>query len=588
MTMLWAAAFLVPLALATAFAVASFALQSVTDRHRSWLMRGAWIAVFPAGVLAWVAPTGAAVQIDWLMLGTNLAMDQIARPLTLLAVVVYGVALMFIPRSVSERGPGLCALLLLCFVGNLVAFTAADAVTFYLGFTVMSFVGYALVVHSRNPDSQRAGQIYLVMTVLGECAVLAAVMLTVASGGLMIHAAPAAVADSEQRDLIIVLFLIGFGVKAGTVPLHVWLPLAHPAAPTPASAVLSGVMIKAGLIGWLRFLPLGEVESRGWAEIVLAVALVGAFVAVPIGLLQSNPKVVLAYSSISQMGFLAALIGVALYEPAFAPACIAAAVVYALHHGMAKGALFLGIDAWGRYANRAVVGAGLVLAAVAVIGAPVTSGHIAKYAAKEAVGSATVPLGGGVDLTLVLTFVGLGSTLLLARFGWLVVHSQSGSDRLDPVAVAWWGMVPLGFGATWWFGVRGPEVLDPPAPFDLGTWTDQLWPMVLGLVLASGVAWASVRDIPPAWLAHPRGDVIPPGDLVVPEERVVQRGAVIVSSTISWWSGRYRAGIDRVIASLRVPRWVDAAQSGLDRWVVSGVVTLVTLAVAVVVMVGGR
>ena len=94
--------------------------------------------------------------------------------------------------------------------------------------------------------------------------------------------------------LTVVLLFIGFGVKAGLVPLHVWLPLAHPAAPPAASAVLSGAMVKAGLVGWLRFLPLGQhergLEVLGW--VLMALALIGAFLAVVVGVLQDDPKVV--------------------------------------------------------------------------------------------------------------------------------------------------------------------------------------------------------------------------------------------------------------------------------------------------------
>src|SRR5699024_2367349 len=148
--------------------------------------------------------------------------------------------------------------------------------------------------------------------------------------------------------------LVGFGVKAGTVPLHVWLPLAHPAAPPAASAVLSGAMVKAGLVGWLRLLPSGPDQTGltdgaipqtvaifGW--VLLVSALAGGFASAVLGVLQNDPKVVLAYSTISQMGFTTAVVAVGLIEPEFGDVTAAAAVLYAVHHGLAKGALFLGV-----------------------------------------------------------------------------------------------------------------------------------------------------------------------------------------------------------------------------------------------------
>ena len=107
------------------------------------------------------------------------------------------------------------------------------------------------------------------------------------------------------------LLWLGLGVKAGVIGLHVWLPLAHPVAPAPASAVLSGAMIKAGLLGWLTVLPLG-MESLSpammqFGNVVLVAGFAAAFGAALYGIWQSHPKAILAYSSISQMGMLTAL-----------------------------------------------------------------------------------------------------------------------------------------------------------------------------------------------------------------------------------------------------------------------------------------
>jgi hydrogenase-4 component B len=119
--------------------------------------------------------------------------------------------------------------------------------------------------------------------------------------------------------LAVGLLAAGFAVKAGIMPLHVWLPLAHPAAPVAASAVLSGALIKAGLIGWLRLLPLGGAAWPGWGTVFVVVGLTTAIAGALIGVAQTRPKVVLAYSSVSQMGIIATLVGVGLLAPAAAP-----------------------------------------------------------------------------------------------------------------------------------------------------------------------------------------------------------------------------------------------------------------------------
>ncbi|GAB3059449.1 complex I subunit 5 family protein [Sediminivirga luteola] len=546
------------------------------------LCRFGWLATVPAGVAALAGPAELS-RVDWMVLGTSVQMDALARPLLGMTAVLYGLALAFIPRSGVDRGPALTAFLLLCFAGNAGVFLAADIVTFYLSFTVMSFTGYLLVVHSRSRESRRAGRIYLVMTVLGECAVLAGLLLVARTGITVLAEAPAAVADSPHRDAIIALLLIGFGVKAGTVPLHVWLPLAHPAAPTPASAVLSGAMVKAGLAGWLRFLPLGESEPlTGWGTAFMVLALAGGFLAVPVGLLQDNPKVILAYSSISQMGFLAALVGAALAVPELAGACIVAATVYAVHHGLAKGALFLGVQAWDRERlPRAVVVLGLVMAGLSVIGAPLTGGYVAKYGAKEAVGDATVPAAGGLELTEVLPWVGLGSTLLLARFAVVLWRRDRRREPAPALRGAAWACLAL------FTAVPVALVAAARPAFTMPGWTDpaalwgQSWPLLLGALLAvAAAALARRRELEDNRLAHPRGDTVPPGDLIAVEERAAAALLRLLRRGMTAARGVAGDVRERVAAAPSPLAGIGRVQERLGAWTGSGVLLLLVLAAA--------
>lgn len=574
---LWILAGLVPLLTAASVALAGLGPNRFTRRARAGLTRFAPLAVAPTAALALWAEDGPA-RIGWLLLGTTMQFDAPARSLVLMACALYAVALASVRVAPVERAPALSALLLICFVGNAGVFAAADAVTFYLCFAVMSFVAYALVIHDRTAPARRAGRIYLTLTVLGESAVLAALLLTTAAGGLQISDAPAAIAASADRDLIVALLLVGFGVKAGTVPLHVWLPLAHPAAPAPASAVLSGAMITAGLAGWLRFLPLGEIAAPAWGTTFLALALVGAFAAVPIGVLQKDPKVILAYSSISQMGLVAALVGVALTDPRLAPVCISAAVVYAVHHGLAKGALFLGVPLWkqsgGRY--RIVVIAGLSAAALSLAGAPLTAGYAAKYAVKDAVG--VLPPGPlGVPLELVLTLVGTGSTVLLLRAGWVLLRSAPRADANGGPLAAWLLIVAGALPLT----VLGPlarAMALPVVPGDPAQWWSAAWPILTGLALAALAGWSGHRGWLPEWMAHPDGRAVPPGDTIVFEEAAARRVVAAVR--------RGRSRIAPAAGSvagllLRVPSPAPSlarAQAALDRWTVSGALTILLLA----------
>jgi hydrogenase-4 component B len=561
-TNLWLLALVPGAVLATALAL--------PGGHRDRLARWAALAPLAALPLALSGPAAGSVSLPWLLLGARLEVDVLGRPLLLVAALVYAAALAGAAQAVEERRPLFTALLLTCWSGNALLVVAADAATFYVGFAVMGLSAYGLVAHLRTPAVLRAGRIYLVMTVLGELAVLAGLLLVVAAGGFLLPDAPAAVAASEHRDLAVVLLLVGFGVKAGLVPLHLWLPLAHPAAPAPASAVLSGCMVKAGLLGMLRFLPLGEAAMPVAGAVVGALALGAAFLAVVVGLTQRDPKANLAYSTVSQMGFHLVLVGVALSSPRLAPGAVAAVVLYAAHHGIAKGALFLGVavsKAYGGSALRWVVRGGMALAALAVAGAPLTSGAAAKYSAKLAVEDAGVA---GLELVVALPLVGIGTTLLLLRLMSLLPEVPPTAARLGPPGLlgSWLLLVLLGAPAVWWLLAGWLPEAPAPAASPAALW-DATWPVLAGLALAA-VAVAAARRRPDR-----RFRELPAGDVVVLAEaagRRVSRGAGHLAARAQRPAGRDRPR--RPAPSALVTR----AEQRLSGWAASGAGALVLLA----------
>lgn len=507
MNALWLIATLPTLAVLGAFVVPA--------GRRPRLVRAAALAPLAAVPLALAGPRAGPVDLPWLLLGVRLEIDDVGRPLLLVAALLYGAALAASPQAVPERRPAFAAFLLACWLGNAGVLVAADAATFYVSFAVMGLSAYGLVVHDRTARAFRAGRIYLVLTVFGELALISGLFLVVGAGGHLIADAPASVAGSPSRDLIVALLMVGFGVKAGLVPLHGWLPLAHPAAPAPASAVLSGCMVKAGLVGMLRFFPLGEASMPRAGAFLGFLALGAAFFAVIVGLTQRDPKANLAYSTVSQMGFHLVLVAVALASPDLAPAAVAAAVLYAVHHGMAKGALFLGVavhKAYGSSAARHLVRGGLVLSALAVAGAPFTSGAAAKYSAKEAVDGAGVA---GVELVTALPLVAVGSTLLLFRFLRLLPDAKPSRVHagVPGLLASWTGVVLLATPLTWVLASRWV----PDAPGPSATLSASLtagWPVLLALALV----WIGSRLIAPRTVPE-----IPPGDVVVLAEAAIAR-----------------------------------------------------------------
>jgi formate hydrogenlyase subunit 3/multisubunit Na+/H+ antiporter MnhD subunit len=476
-----------------------------------------WAAA-PAFVLALVPDPGPPITVPWLFLGTTIGLDVTGHVFLFLVSTLWLAAGVYARRYVAEdpQRARFFAFFALTMAGNLGITLAGDIGSFYLSFALMTFAAYPLIVHAGHAEAMRAGRIYLIMAVVGEAMLLVAFLLIASAGSsLTLASVPATVAVSPWRDLIIALLLGGFGIKAGALPLHVWLPLAHPVAPTPASAVLSGALIKAGLLGWLRFLPLGEIDLDGWGSLLIVVGVVSAFFGVAIGVTQRDPKIALAYSSISQMGIINIAIGAGLAEPVAWPAAQVAALVYVLHHGLAKASLFLGVGVavetpTAGLRRRLVLGA-MALAGLALAGAPLTSGALAKLSLKDAAALAPVPWAGWLDLLLPLAAV--GTTLLMARVLHILPFGREDRDEGPPrgLVVPWaalvGGVVVVAFLVPPYRGVE--VVVDLLLPASL--WTNA-WPVAVALALA----WAARR-----WSASSgrRIDPVVAGDMLVPLER---------------------------------------------------------------------
>lgn len=368
----------------------------------------------------------------------------------------------------------------LVLAGNLGVFLAADIVSFYVSFALVSLMAYPLVIHDGQPASLRAGTAYVVLAVIGETALLAAFMLAslAAGGSLWIEDVRAGLGLPGSPSAILWLLILGFGIKAGLMPLHVWLPVAHPAAPVPASAVLSGAIVKAGIFGLLAFLPFGApVPVEGTVLALLGFG--GLFAGALLGLAQPGGKAVLAYSTVSQMGLLMGTLGAALAAGLPAGAVLPAAALYALGHGLAKGALFLsyGLAPWcGRGWRGGLLGVTLLLA-LSIAGLPFTAGALAKSAVKLPAGAFGATLIGLSALT---------TALVLARFLAVLPAGRDGAGR-PPLRLA---LPVLGLAGA---ALVLPVILYPAvagkAPFagaTPDTLLDSAWPLGLAGLLVIG------------------------------------------------------------------------------------------------------
>lgn len=473
----------------------------------------AWLAPFPALALAMVGDEAAVLKLPWMLTGVAFGVDAAGHTFLLFTSLLWLLSGLF-AYSYLRRDTAVVrfhVFFLLTLAGNLGLVLAQDMVAFYLGFALMSFAAYVLVIHTGTGEALRAGLVYIVLVVIGEALIISGILIAASAAGTEFAGLGARLAQAPDRDLIVGLLLAGFAIKAGAVPLHVWLPLAHPVAPTPASAVLSGAMIKAGLLGCLRFLPAGEVALPAAGELCIAIGMLSALYGVAVGIVQSDVKTVLAYSSISQMGLMTMGVGVGLSAPQAWPAAAAAVAIYALHHGLAKGALFLGASIAGRGSQaglfRYAVPAGLLLPALALTGAPLTSGMPAKALIKSAV------LMSGAEwaspVLALMSIATVGTTLLLGRF--LVLAWPRGL-RSEPVPIGLmlpWGLLLAAVASLTWIVLPGKAFERTPGISVPDAWA-ALWPVVLGGALAFAVA-------------RRRWDLrIAPGDVLVPVVRLLE------------------------------------------------------------------
>ena len=230
---------------------------------------------------------------------------------------------------------------------------ADDAFSFLMSWEFMSLSSWALVIaHHHIRENLRAGYIYLLMASFGTLALLLAFgLLAGADGNYAFEAIRAVRPSIGLAALVLILVLIGTGSKAGLVPLHVWLPLAHPAAPSHVSALMSGVMTKVAVYGFVRivFDLLGQ-PDWWWSLVVLAAGGVTAAMGVLYALMQRDLKRVLAYSTIENIGIIFAALGLALAfkadgMPLAAALALTAALFHVFNHSLLKSLLFCGAGA---------------------------------------------------------------------------------------------------------------------------------------------------------------------------------------------------------------------------------------------------
>jgi hydrogenase-4 component B len=240
-------------------------------------------------------------------------------------------------RKSENIKPGLIGLQYHLFLASMLAVCLADDAYFFLvAWETMALSSYFLVITDHKvPEVRRAGFLYLLIAHLGAISILLCFgVMQNNAGEYTFELMRAARLSDFWATVVFVLALAGFGAKAGFLPLHIWLPEAHPAAPSPVSALMSGVMLKTAIYGLLRVtFDLLEQQIWWWGVVALAVGLATALLGVMFAAVQTDMKRLLAYSSIENIGIVLAAIGLAIIFHAYAMNMLAAlALIAALYH----------------------------------------------------------------------------------------------------------------------------------------------------------------------------------------------------------------------------------------------------------------
>ncbi len=330
---------------------------------------------------------------------------------------------------------------------------ARDGILLIVAWEIMSVASFFLVTYEHDrADVRRAGILYLMASQLGAVCLLALfVLLGRGAGSFDFDRLGAAAAVPGLANAAFLIALAGFGTKAGFWPLHVWLPDAHPAAPTHVSALMSGVMIKMGIYGLLRTLGFLGTPPAWWGAVLVAVGGVSGVVGVLQALAQHDLKRLLAYHSVENIGIIAlgiglGLLGVSHGHPGIAFLGYGGALLHVLNHGLFKGLLFQGAGSiqhgtgtrdleslGGLYRRMPTTGLLFLVGSIAICGLPPLNGFVSEWLIYVGAfrGGAALPPGWSVfAIVVVLSLAligGLAAACFVKAFG-VVFLGEARSD----------------------------------------------------------------------------------------------------------------------------------------------------------------
>ncbi|MBF0217003.1 MAG: hydrogenase [Candidatus Omnitrophica bacterium] len=359
--------------------------------------------------------------------------------------------------------------------------TANNVILFLSAWEVLSISTYFLIIfNDEKPSIRKAGFLYLVMAHCGTfCLFLMFFLLAHTAGSMNFDVIARTPFPPAIAATVFILSLIGFGVKSGFIPLHIWLPEAHPAAPSHISALLSGVTIKTGIYGICRVFWMVGALPDWCAYILMAIGCVSGIFGVLYAIGQHELKKLLAYHSIENIGIIAlglgiGLLGVSHRDPFLAALGFGGALLHVLNHAFFKGLLFFAggaviqntntgvMDEMGGIAKKMPLVSGLfMVGALSITGMPIFNGFISEFIIFSGLfrGLLTLSLSNAVICALAILALALMGALALACFTKVYGTVFSGSSRADGVEIGGktskWMLFPMIFLAALcvWIGL---------------------------------------------------------------------------------------------------------------------------------------
>lgn len=323
-----------------------------------FLLTGAALGLGASLAGAWQTPSPV-LAASWAIPGGNflIELDALAALFLLPALLILGLGGVYGLGYFPQVRQGVAAGRLRLFYGILGAAivllpVSRNGILFLIAWEVMAIGSFLLILtEQKEEEARRAAYVYLAATHTGTLALFAMFILLAGSGGNFDFPRVATLDGATfQAGAIFLLALFGFGLKAGIMPLHIWLPGAHAAAPSHVSALMSGVVIKMGIYGLVRVASFYTGQPAWWGGSILVLGVISAIMGVVFALAQHDIKRLLAYHSVENIGIIliglgCALLGKTFHNPALVVLGLAGALLHVVNHGLFKSLLFLGAGA---------------------------------------------------------------------------------------------------------------------------------------------------------------------------------------------------------------------------------------------------